>query len=244
MDIWINYKSTGNQDLRNQIIVKYFPTVKQVAKQMAYGLPPFINEEDLESYGVFGLIDAIEKFDPDKGFKFETYAVTRIKGAILDELRALDWAPRSVRAKSNAIERVITTYEHGLPMSEREAAKFLGMSDTEFRKHKADEVSSQIGSFDIDMNMDLNGGDESLAFSDFVADGKADNSTLVEYEHIKNKIVLAINLLPERERILVYLYYFEQLTLADIGKMMQVTESRVCQIHTAICNTLKNVLQF
>jgi len=244
VDIWEDYKSTGKQDLRNQIIVKYFPTVKQVAKQMAYGLPPFINEEDLESYGVFGLIDAIEKFDPDKGFKFETYAVTRIKGAILDELRALDWAPRSVRAKSNAIDRVITTYEHGLPMTEKEAATFLGMSDTEYRKHKSDEVSSQIGSFDLELGVDTKTGEESLSFSDFVADEKTNGSTLVEYEHIKNKIVYAINLLPERERILVYLYYFEQLTLADIGKLMQVTESRVCQIHTAICNELKSVLQF
>jgi len=130
--LWTDYKLNGDLATRNKLIVKYLPMVKKVARNMASGLPPFVHEEDLASYGVFGLIDAIEKYDIDRGFKFETYAVSRIQGAILDELRSIDWAPRSVRAKKNAIERVMTNYEYGLPPTEQEAAKFLGMDDKEF----------------------------------------------------------------------------------------------------------------
>lgn len=243
MDIWEEYKESGDVNNRNGILVKYIPLVKSVAKRMSSGLPPFVQEEDLVSYGIFGLIDAIEKFDPDRGYKFETYAVTRIKGAILDELRALDWAPRSVRAKTNAIDKVMTTNEYGMPLNEREAAAFLGMTDDEFNKFKTDESSSHIGSFDLDISAD-DGGEDSLSFGDLIADTRMDVSSMIEYDHIKDAIVLAINTLPERERMVVYLYYYEQLTLANIGKLMKVTESRVCQIHTSICKHMKEALQF
>ncbi len=241
MDIWEKYKESGDIETRNEILIKYIPVVKKVARHMASGLPPFISEEDLVSYGTFGLIDAIEKFDPERGYKFETYAVTRVKGAILDEFRALDWAPRSVRAKTNAIERVMSGGEAGKPMNQREAAEWLGMSPEEFHKFKTDEASSHVASFDIDSTSEDS--EESLSFADLYADKSIDVETMIEYDLIMRSVVRCINGLPERERMLMYLYYYEQMTLANIGKLMKVTESRVCQIHTSICNSLKEALE-
>lgn len=241
MDIWEQYKESGDIRTRNEILVKYIPAVKKVAKHMSSGLPAFISEEDLVSYGTFGLIDAIEKFDPERGYKFETYAVTRIKGAILDELRALDWAPRSVRARTNAIDRVMSGSESGKPMSQAEAAAWLGISPEEFHKFKSDETSSHIGSFDQTEDPTRESG-ESLSFADVLADKSVDVATMIEYDQIKKNVVKCINKLPERERMLVYLYYYEQMTLANIGKLMKVTESRVCQIHTSICHSLREAL--
>lgn len=240
--LWVKYKQDGDVVTRNQLIVRYLPVVKRIARNMASGLPPFVHEEDLASYGVFGLIDAIEKYDLDRGFKFETYAVSRIQGAILDELRSIDWAPRSVRAKKNAIERVMTNYEYGLPPTEREAARFLGMDDDDFNKFKTDDYSSHTAS--LDWEMGLQESDEKLTYADVLADERLDISSMMEYDHIRDKIAKTVNLMPERERMLVYLYYYEQLTLADIGRLMQVTESRVCQIHTSICRELKDALRF
>jgi RNA polymerase sigma factor for flagellar operon FliA len=241
MDIWETYKQTGDLKLRNQILEKYLGLVRKVAHGMSLSMPAFVNEDDLVSYGVFGLIDAVEKFDPERGFKFETYAIPRIRGSILDELRTLDWAPRSIRAKTNAIEKLMTSTEHGAAMTEREAAEFLGMSDLDFHRFKADEQTAFVASLDLDLNVSQ-GWDDNLSFADLLADERQSQDTTIEYDHILNTLVRTINLLPERERILVYLYYFEQMTLADIGKLMQVTESRVCQIHTSICAAMKKAL--
>lgn len=242
-DLWIRYKANGDRDSRNKLIERYIPLVKRVARNMSSGLPAFVNEEDLASYGVFGLIDAIDKYDLERGYKFETYAVSRITGSILDELRSIDWAPRSVRAKRNALDKAMTNYEYGKGPTELEAARMLGMSDEDYEKFRADDYSSHTASLDMEMgSQGTQQSEERLSFADLIPDHRQNTESMVEYEHIKDKIVFVINLMPERERILVYLYYFEQLTLADIGKLMKVTESRVCQIHTSICTSLKQAL--
>lgn len=240
--LWKKYKTTGDVNARNQIVENYIGLVRRVARGLALSMPAFVNEDDLVSYGYFGLIDAVDKFDPDRGYKFETYAIPRIRGSILDELRTLDWAPRSIRARTNAIEKLMTTTEHGAAMTEQEAAEFLGMSPEEFHKFKTDEHVAFVASLDIEMN-DGATGEDTLSFADIIADERANHDSVIEYDHILNTLVQRINMLPERERILMYLYYFEQMTLADIGQLMKVTESRVCQIHTSICASLKEALQ-
>lgn len=241
MGLWEKYKETNRIELRNELIVQYFPVVQRVANKMASELPPFIQKEDLESYGVFGLMDAIEKFELDRGLKFETYAVTRIRGAILDELRLQDWAPRSVRAKINSIDKVMNLYESDKGMTELEAAAFVGISAADYYKLKADESVAFVSSLDNNMSED-DPESEMLTLADVLGDQTVDLTSTIEYELIINTIVRRINLLPERERLLMYLYYYEQMTLAEIGKLMQVTESRICQIHTSISSALKDEL--
>lgn len=240
MITWETYTINKDIQTRNEILENYIPLVRKVARNLALNMPNFISEDDLVSYGIFGLIDAIERFDSTRGFKFETFAVPRIKGSILDELRTLDWAPRSIRAKTNAIEKLMTATEHGAAMSEQEAAEFLGMTMEDFHKFKTDENSAYMLSLDAELN-EISG-EEHFSFADMIPDERETHETIIEYNHIVNTLVQTINMLPERERILLYLYYYEQMTLAEIGKLMKITESRVCQIHTSVCNSLKTSL--
>jgi RNA polymerase sigma factor for flagellar operon FliA len=231
-ELWAEYKRTGAQELRDKLIVRYSPLVKYVAGRVSVGLPSTIELGDLVSYGIFGLIDAIEKFDNERSVKFETYAITRIKGAIIDELRSIDWVPRSVRAKARAIEKAYAKLEGQLLRSptDAEVAAELGLSEQELQSQ-----FSQISFVGIvALDEVLAGGErgESMTLGDTIADRHDSPMAAYEVEEMKQILAGAINRLADREKIVLSLYYYEGLTLAEIGQVLGVTESRVCQIHT------------
>jgi RNA polymerase sigma factor for flagellar operon FliA len=231
--LWSAYKDGASRDVRDQLILHYSPLVKYVAGRVAVGLPQNVDQSDLVSYGIFGLIDAIEKFDLDRGYKFETYAIARIKGAILDELRSIDWVPRSVRAKARVLEKAYAKLEadlHRTPTDEELAAE-IGCSDEQLQAMLGQ--ISFVGLVALDEMLSV-GGDrgESIALSDTIADGNDGPVAAYEVEEMRQILAEAINRMPEREKIVLTLYYYEGLTLAEIGQVLGVTESRVCQIHT------------
>ncbi|MEY2423612.1 MAG: polymerase sigma factor FliA [Acidimicrobiaceae bacterium] len=241
--LWASYKSAGGREIRDALILHYSPLVKYVAGRVAVGLPQNVEQADLVSYGIFGLIDAIEKFDLDRGYKFETYAIARIKGAILDELRSIDWVPRSVRAKARSLEKAYAKLEgqlHRTPSDEELAAE-LGLSDDQFQSTLSQ--ISFIGLVALDEMLSV-GGDrgESLSLGDTVADSNDGPVAAYEVEEMRQILADAINRMPEREKIVLTLYYYEGLTLAEIGQVLGVTESRVCQIHTKAVLQLRSRL--
>ena len=231
-ELWAEYKSTGSRELRDKLIVRYSPLVKYVAGRVSVGLPNTIEQCDLVSYGIFGLIDAIEKFDNERAIKFETYAITRIKGAIIDELRSIDWVPRSVRAKARAIEKAYAKLEAQLlrTPTDTEVARELGLSE--------DDLQAQFSQISfvgiVALDEVLSGGDrgESTTLGDTLAARREGPMAAFEVEEMKQILAGAINRLADREKIVLSLYYYEGLTLAEIGQVLGVTESRVCQIHT------------
>ena len=231
--LWSDYKSSGEKAVREQLILHYSPLVKYVAGRVAVGLPQNVEQSDLVSYGIFGLIDAIEKFDPARGYKFETYAIARIKGAILDELRSIDWVPRSVRAKARALEKAYAKLEgqHHRSPTDEELASELDLTDDQLQTTLSQ--ISFVGLVALDEMLSV-GGDrgESLTLGDTIADGGEGPVAAYEVEEMRHILADAINRMPEREKIVLTLYYYEGLTLAEIGEVLGVTESRVCQIHT------------
>ena len=230
--LWTTYKSTGAQEQRDALIVHYSPLVKYVAGRVAVGLPQNVDQADLVSYGIFGLIDAIEKFDLDRGYKFETYAISRIKGAIIDELRSIDWVPRSVRSKARSLEKAYSKLEsqlHRTP-SDAELAAEMGISDTQLQTTFSQ--ISFIGLVALDEMIGGERGGDSMTLGDTVADSGDGPVAAYEVEEMRQILAQAINDMPEREKIVLTLYYYEGLTLAEIGEVLGVTESRVCQIHT------------
>src|SRR3954469_7861471 len=232
--LWREFKESADQRLRERLILHYSPLVKYVAGRVGVGLPPNIEQADLVSYGIFGLIDAIEKFDISRAIKFETYAISRIKGAIIDELRAIDWIPRSVRYKAREVEKAYAALEarlHRTP-TEAEVAARMGIKVGDL--HHIFSQVSYVNVVALDELLSVGGekGDK-LTLGDTLEDKGAEDPVLAfEGEETKYLLSRAINQLPEREKIVVTLYYYEGLTLAEIGKVLGVTESRICQMHT------------
>ncbi len=241
--LWQEFKRSHAAEARERLILHYAPLVKYVASRVATGLPASVEQADLVSYGMFGLIDALEKFELARGNKFETYAIPRIKGAIIDELRAMDWVPRSVRFKAREIERAYSDLESMLKRAptEKEVAARLGFTLTEL--HEVINQISFVSVLALDELMSV-GSDrgEQVSLLDTLADKGSDVSMGLEGQETRGLLAAAINSLSEREKIVVTLYYFEGLTLAEIGEILGVTESRVCQIHTKAVNQLR--LQF
>ncbi|MFP5332192.1 MAG: RNA polymerase sigma factor WhiG [Acidimicrobiia bacterium] len=236
--LWDEYKATGDPGARDRLIVHYSPLVKFVAGRVGVGLPRNVDQADLVSNGIFGLIDAIEKFEPERGFKFETYAINRIKGAILDELRALDWVPRSVRARAREIERSMVELEHRLQRTptDEELAKHMNVQVDDLQDNLA-EIST-LGLVALD---EMLGPDTGSSLGDMVADSSGlSPEQAFQKEETRRILADAINRLPDRERLVLTLYYFEGLTLAEVGDVLGVTESRVCQIHAKSVMSLRN----
>jgi RNA polymerase sigma factor for flagellar operon FliA len=232
--LWEEFKQTGDQGLRERLILHYSPLVKYVAGRVGVGLPPNIEQADLVSYGIFGLIDAIEKYDLERAIKFETYAINRIRGAIIDELRSIDWIPRSVRSKAREVEKAYQALEGKLQRTptEAEVAGEMGVALDDL--HTIFSQVSFVNVIALDELLHAGGekGDK-VTLGDTLEDTKADDPVaLFESEETKYVLSKAINTLPEREKIVVTLYYYEGLTLAEIGKVLGVTESRICQMHT------------
>ncbi len=242
--LWRDYKSKKDERLRERLILHYSPLVKYVAGRVGVGLPPNIEQADLVSYGIFGLIDAIEKFDLERAIKFETYAISRIKGAIIDELRSIDWIPRSVRYKAREVEKAYAALEAKLHRSptETEVAAELGIKLEDLHT-----IFSQVSFVNVVALDELlsSGGEkgDKLSLVDTLEDTKAEDPVAAfETEETKYLLARAINTLPEREKIVVTLYYYEGLTLAEIGQVLGVTESRICQMHTKAVLQLRGKL--
>ncbi len=237
--LWERYRETHDAEVRERLILHYAPLVKYVAGRVAVGMPSNVEHADLVSYGIFGLMDAIEKFDLDRGFKFETYAVTRIKGAIIDELRSVDWVPRSVRAKARKLESAIAQLEgelHRSP-SEEEIAGQLGWTVNELQDTLAKVSMTSMAA--LDEVLDVGDGDR-VSLVDTLQDLSVEMPE-DSLDDIETKRLLRDTLgrLTDREQTVLGLYYFEGMTLSQIGDVLGVTESRICQIHTKAVMSLR-----
>jgi len=239
--LWQEFRRTKDKGLRDRLILTYAPLVKYVAGRLGSGLPAHVDEGDLVSYGLLGLIGAIERYDPGRDVKFETYAIARIKGAIIDELRALDWVPRSVRTRAREIERAMSELEAKLgtaPTDEQIAAK-VGITVAELEESLSEIARSSIAALDELWTVGSSGGD-AISLIDTIEDDSAQGpQDALSQTEMKEAIGEAIARLPEREKLVVTLYYYEELTLREIGEVLGVTESRVSQLHTKAILRLK-----
>lgn len=232
-ELWLEYKKTRSPQLRDKFIRQYMTLVKYVAGKLAVGMPGSVEFDDLVGFGQFGLLDAIEKFDPGKNVKFKTYAVTRIRGAIFDELRQLDWVPRSVRQKSREIEDTIVDLESklGRTATDAEIAEKMGVSEAEYQQ----TVMKVSGTSVLSLNDVWYSGNDNdhMSIGDSIESPSSLNpDVIVEREEIRKVIVEAINELPEKEKMVIVLYYHEDLTFKEIGQVLEVSESRISQLHT------------
>jgi RNA polymerase sigma factor for flagellar operon FliA len=239
--LWQEFRRTKDKGVRDRLILTYAPLVKYVAGRLGSGLPAHVDEGDLVSYGLLGLIGAIERFDPDRDIKFETYAISRIKGSIIDELRSLDWVPRSVRSRAREIERAIGELEArlGRAPTDEEIAEKIGITEGELQDSLSDISRSSIAALDELWTITGDTGDQvSLLDTIEDTDGPEPQTALARTE-MREALGEAIARLPEREKLVVTLYYYEELTLREIGEVLGVTESRVSQLHTKAILRLK-----
>ena len=230
--LWQQYKASGQAVLRDQLIEHYLPLVLLVAGRLAISLPTYVDRDDLISNGFFGLLDAIERFDMQRGIKFETYASLRIRGAILDALRAQDWAPATLRHKARQYELAVQQVEHrlGRNASEEEVAQELGIS--------AAQLQTLLQQLSVSTLLPL---EEALQQE---KQGKENNlSARIEIEEVQQMLAEAIEKLPEKEKIVVSLYYYDRLTLKEISLILKLSEARISQIHTKAIFRLRGVLQ-
>ena len=229
--LWEQYKTNHDQRIKDALIMKYASFVKYVAGRIAVNLPSNVEFDDLVSYGILGLIDAIDKYDSDRNVKFKTYAKTRIRGAIFDELRVLDWTPRSIRQKARKLEKAYVKLEGKLGRDARdeEVAEYLNIDISELHKLFDETKKSLLLSLDEIFYDD----EEGSSRFDFIEDQKSDNpQTKIEEAEAKKILADAISKLSDRERMVITLYYYEELTSKEIGKILGVSDSRVSQLHT------------
>lgn len=241
-DLWIAYKYRDSEQAREQLIEQYVDLVKYVAGQLAVGMPEGIQPSELETYGVFGLIDALERFDIERGIKFETYAVTRIRGSILDGVRKMDWVPASVRRKKRRIEKAYRKLreELGRPATDEEVAEQLGITLKRFRADVEQISRSSLVYLDESPTDDVTGAGSLL---NFIPDDNAANPfDEVSWKMQKQRLAEAIEQLSEREQLVLTLYYYEGLTLSEIGEVLDLSASRISQIHSKAVMRLRGML--
>ena len=239
--LWRAYGERRDPALRERLVLHYAPLVKYVAGRVGTGLPAHVDVGDLVQSGIFGLVDAIDRFEPERGLKFETYAMQRIRGGILDDLRAQDWVPRSVRSRAREVERALERLEARLlrTASDAEVADELGLSVSDLRDLYAQlQLTSVVA---LDELVTVGRGGTSLAET-LPDDSMPDPGAVMDGVESRRLLAQAVSQLVERDRVVVTLYYFENLTLAEIGKVLGVTESRVCQLHTRAVLRLRTKL--
>ena len=234
--LWDDYARLGTADLREKLILEYAPLVKVVAGRLSMYLGYNVEYEDLVSYGIFGLIDAIDKFDTGKEVKFETYASLRIRGAILDQIRKMDWIPRTIRQRQKQIDAAIKELEqkNGKPATDAELAAYIGISEDEFldwqNQVKADNI--------ISLNEYLEQGND-ISSDKGMSSGFDTPEGVIERSELKDMLEEALELLTEKEKKVILLYYYEELTLKEISRVLEVSESRVSQLHTKALQKMK-----
>ena len=229
---------------REEVIIKYSPMIKYVANRIAMRLPPHIEVDDLISVGVLGLMDAITKYDSSRGAKFKTYAEFRVRGAILDELRSMDWVPRSIRQKASNVDKVVQTLQAKLSRSpeDEEVAKEMGLTLDQFHDTLNETKSIPIFSLE-DLGIAKESGEQQSLLDCLAGKADADPQTQIRLIELKEIIAKAIDALPEKERLMVSLYYYEELTMKEIGAVLEITESRVSQIHSKAVYRLRTKLK-
>jgi len=229
---------------REEVIKRYSPMIKYVANRIAMRLPPHIEVDDLISVGVLGLMDAISKYDSSRGAKFKTYAEFRVRGAILDELRAMDWVPRSIRQKASNVDKVVQTLQAKLSRSpeDEEVAKEMGISLDQFHDTLNETKSIPVFSLE-DLGIAKESGEQQSLLDCLAGKADADPQTQIRLIELKEIIAKAIDALPEKERLMVSLYYYEELTMKEIGAVLEITESRVSQIHSKAVYRLRTKLK-
>jgi len=233
-ELWNEYRRRARPEIRERLIVEYLPLVKYVAGRLAIGLPPSVEVGDLVSFGVFGLMDAVEKFDPSRGVKFETYAIARVRGAILDGLRSWDWVPASLRRRAREVEEAYATIEQrlGRAATDSEVAEALHMQVDEFQRLVADLSGTMIMSLDDIWTGHEDERDPKGSY-DYIQDENAvDPVALAAFREKKEILAEAIDKLPERERMVISLYYYNGLTVRETSEVMGVSPSRVSQLHS------------
>lgn len=238
--LWDDYQRTKASDIREKIIIEYAPLVKVVAGRLSMYLGYNVEYEDLVSYGIFGLIDAIDKFDSRKEVKFETYASLRIRGAILDQIRKLDWIPRTVRQRQRQIDAAMKDIENtmGRPATDSEIAVALGISEDEYCEWQSQMKVTSVVSLNEYLEMGTDISNEKASVSrHFDAPEK-----VMEQDELKEMLMEALELLTEKERKVILLYYYEELTLKEISNVLEVSESRVSQLHTKGLQKMKTKL--
>lgn len=242
-EAWAQYKNWGDAKARDRLITRYAYLVKITAGRVVTSLPPNVDREDLISAGVIGLIKAIDQFDPERKVKFETYAIALIRGAILEMLREEDWVPRSVRERVKLLERTYLSLEGSLgrPATDEEVSQELGLDIDTFHSMLSDAGRAALLSLD-DIVL-TSEGNEKIHLGDVVQDPKANTEGDVEVKVMKNTLGECINRLPEREQLVISLYYYEGLTFKEIGKILNVSESRVYQLHTQAVIRMRGYLQ-
>jgi len=231
LELWKKYKESQDPKVKEELILKYAPFVKYVAGRVAMNLPSNVDFDDLVGYGVFGLIDAIEKFDPSRNVKFKTYAQTRIRGAIFDELRILDWTPRSIRQKTRQLEKIFMELETklGRAPTDEEVAKAMEITLEELHQLYNETRGTLLLSLD-EVCYDSENNTSRMELIEDTTSESPDQR--IEKEELKRVLAEAIAGLSERERLVITLYYYEELTLKEIGKILGVSDSRVSQLHT------------
>ena len=237
--LWEDYKRTKDDKLREQIIIEYVSLVKLVAGRLNMYLGYTVEYDDLVSYGVFGLIDAIDKFDFDKNIKFETYASLRIRGSILDHIRKLDWIPRSVRQKQKQLDAAIASLEKekGVNVTDKDIAEKLGISLEEYRNWESLSNISNIASLDEFIELGTDGGVKEFRNTTYIEPEES-----IDNDEVKKMIMDALELLTEKEKKVVLLYYYEDLTLKEVAKVLEVSESRISQLHSKALEKMKKHL--
>ena len=237
--LWDEYKKNRSQELREQIIIEYAPLVKLVAGRLNMYLGYNVEYEDLVSYGIFGLIDAIDKFDMTKDVKFETYASLRIRGSILDQIRKMDWIPRTVRQKQRKIDEAIKAVEQrtGKTASDEEIAGELGVTEEELLNWQSQLKVTNVVSLNEYVEQGTEPVMETRGNSHFVQPEE-----MVEQNELKEMLQKAMELLTEKESKVILLYYYEELTLKEISRILEVSESRVSQLHTKALQKMQTTM--
>jgi RNA polymerase sigma factor for flagellar operon FliA len=230
--LWLEYQETKKDTVRERIIENYLPLVKLVAGRVAISLPQHVDRDDLISSGFFGLLDAIERYDLSRNVKFETYAVTRIRGSILDTIRSQDWLPATVRQKARQYEQILAELENRLGRSatDSETSEALGIS--------VEQLHTLINQLNTSTLVPL----EDFLQSETVAGNITNPSQNIEEEEVKNSLMKAIDKLPEKEKMVVTLYYYEELTLKEISLILKLSEARISQLHTKAIFRLRGAL--
>jgi RNA polymerase sigma factor for flagellar operon FliA len=243
-DLWKRLNRDGDAQARNQLVLQYSPLVKYVAGKVASGLPAHVHQEDLVSYGLIGLSSAVDRFDPAREIKFETFALQRIRGAIFDELRSQDWVPRSVRSRARDIERASQKLEAKLQRSptEEEMAEALEVDVEDLRADLTKIANSSVIALDEPWSLHDSSGDQVSLLETIEDPHAADPARALDAADRRDQVGDAVAGLPEREKLVIALYYYENLTLREIGEVLGVTESRVSQLHTKAMLSLRGSL--